>query len=71
MEENIRHSAIANQYLTDRNLSLESKGIYAVLLSLPDRQYFSTKELAEICNDEIGTINNALSELKKAGYVDL
>jgi len=71
MEENRRYSVIPNQYLTDRNLSLESKGLYAILLSLSDRQYSSTNELAESCNDEISTINNVLSELKKTGYVDL
>jgi len=60
---------MSNFHLKDRTLSLKSKGLLSVILSLPDDWNYSTRGLAAISKEGIDCIGAALRELEAAGYI--
>lgn len=67
--KNANYTTMSNHHLRDRTLSLKGKGLQSMLLSLPDEWRYSVKGLAEICLEGRGSINAALQELEKRGYL--
>ena len=59
---------MSNIHLRDKNLSLKSKGLLSVALSLPDNWNYSLKGLASICKESITAIRSAIKELCQNGY---
>ena len=63
------YTVMSNYHLKDGTLSLKSKGLLAVMLSLPDEWNYSTRGLAAICKEGVDAIGAALKELETAGYI--
>lgn len=63
------YTVMSNYHLRDKNLSLKSKGLLSVILSLPDDWEYSIEGLVSICVENETAIKSALNELKKYGYL--
>lgn len=64
----IKHDYIIvqNEIVQDPSLSLKAKGVYSLLLSLPDNWEFSVKALTKLATDGKDSIASALRELENA-----
>jgi len=49
VEKNKNYTVMSNYHLKDKNLSLKSKGVLSVILSLPDDWSYTTCGLTTIC----------------------
>ena len=58
-----------NHHLKNKELSLRSKGLLSVILSLPDNWNFTIKGLAAISKEGGDAIRSSIRELEEAGYV--
>ena len=63
------YTVMSNHHLKDKNLTLKSKGLLSMMLSLPDEWNYTTRGLAAICKEGVDAIGTALKELEKAGYI--
>ena len=63
------YTVMSNYHLKDVSLSLKSKGLLAMMLSLPEDWNYSTRGLAAICKEGVDSIGNALKELETCGYI--
>ena len=63
------YTVMSNHHLRDVNLSLKSKGLLSMMLSLPEDWNYTTRGLAKICKEGVDAICGALRELEKAGYI--
>ena len=68
-QRNGNFTVMANYHLKDRALSLKAKGLFSVLLSLPDDWDFSLPGLAAICKEGMDAIRDAVKELESLGYI--
>lgn len=62
-------TVMSNYHLRDVELSLKAKGLLYLMLSLPEDWDYTTKGLACICKDGVGSITSALKELESHGYL--
>jgi len=60
---------IPNELLNDPNISWKAKGLYCHMASKVDSYNFTVRSLAKQFPDGVRSINNALKELKKRGWV--
>ena len=60
---------MSNYHLRDKALSLKSKGLLSMMLSLPEDWNYTTRGLAKICKEGVDAIGGALRELEAAGYI--
>ena len=68
--ERIRdYTVMSNHHLRDKALSLKSKGLLSMMLSLPEDWNYTTRGLAKICKEGVDAIGGALRELEAAGYI--
>ena len=65
------YTCIDNQPLSVKNMSLKSKGLLCLILSLPPSWDYSIEGLSQICEEGIGTIRRCIDELKELGYVEI
>ena len=63
------YTVMSNHHLRDKALSLKSKGLLSMMLSLPEDWNYTTRGLAKICKEGVDAIGGALRELEAAGYV--
>lgn len=63
------YTVMSNHHLRDGNLSLKSKGLLSMMLSLPEDWNYTTRGLTKICKEGVDAIGGALRELEKAGYI--
>ncbi len=63
------YTVMSNYHLRDKNLTLKSKGLLSMILSLPDEWNYTTRGLAAICKEGVDAISSALKELETAGYI--
>ena len=63
------YTIIANTHLKERKMSLKSKGLLTLMLSLPDDWNYSLKGLVSLCSESESAIKSSLQELKKFGYL--
>ena len=63
------YTVMSNFHLKDRSLSLKSKGLLSLILSLPEDWNYTTRGLAAICKEGVDSIGTALKELECAGYI--
>jgi hypothetical protein len=68
-KEDVGFAQIKNDVLTDGNLSLKAKGLFAYLYSKPDDWDFSGDRMADENLDGRKSIYSALKELEKSGYL--
>ena len=64
------YTVMSNTHFKDKRLSLKAMGILSLMLSLPDNWDYSVAGLAAIVSDGRDSINKALSELEKYGYLE-
>lgn len=60
---------VINSVLSNKNLSLKAKGLYALIYSKPDGWDFSTVRLKEESTDGICSTDEAIHELESAGFL--
>lgn len=63
------YTVMSNHHLKDTGLTLKSKGLLSMMLSLPDEWNYTTRGLAAICKEGVDAIGAALRELEQAGYI--
>jgi predicted transcriptional regulator len=64
------YSIISNEILKRKDLSLKSKGLLTLILSLPDKWELSVNGLVAIVKESKNTIYSILKELNGFGYVE-
>ena len=63
------YTVMSNYHLKDTGLSLKSKGLLSMMLSLPESCNYTTRGLAAICKEGVDAIRSAIHELEAAGYI--
>ena len=63
------YTVMSNHHLKDTGLSLKSKGLLSIMLSLPESWNYTTRGLAAICREGVDAIGSAIRELETAGYI--
>ena len=56
------YTVMSNHHLRDKALSLKSKGLLSMMLSLPEDWNYTTRGLAKICKEGVDAIGGALRE---------
>ena len=69
IEKTHDYTVMSNHHLKDRTLTLKSKGLLSMMLSLPDEWNYTTRGLAAICREGVDSIGAALKELEAHGYI--
>ena len=69
VEKNSNYTTMSNYHLKDQRLSLKSKGLLSLMLSLPDTWDYSLNGLCAICKEGIDAIKSTLKELREYGYL--
>ena len=69
IEKTRNYTVMSNHHLRNAGLSLKSKGLLSMMLSLPDDWNYTTRGLAKICKEGTDSIGSALKELERAGYI--
>ena len=62
------HITINSAILKDKNVSLKAKGLFALVMSLPDNWDFSLKGICAITKENYTAVNSSIKELIDAGY---
>lgn len=65
------YTIMSNYHLKEKNMSLKSKGLLSVMLSLPNNWDYSIAGLVAISQENETAIKSALSELKQFGYLEV
>ena len=69
VEKNHSYTVMANHHLRDERLSLKSKGLLSLILSLPDNWRISIEGMTQFSSDGKDAIRSAIRELTDAGYI--
>ena len=69
IEKTRDYTVMSNHHLRNARLSLKSKGLLSMMLSLPEDWNYTTRGLAKICKEGTDSIGSALKELERAGYI--
>ena len=69
IEKTRDYTVMSNHQLRNARLSLKSKGLLSMMLSLPEDWNYTTRGLAKICKEGTDSIGSALKELERAGYI--
>lgn len=67
--KNNHFSIVSNAIIRDTNLSLKARGLFILMLSLPERWEFSVKGLSKIAGEGLDAIRSGLHELEEQGYL--
>lgn len=70
VEKNKNYTVMSNYHLRDKELSLKSKGLLSLMLSLPEEWDYTLKGLSIICKEGIDAIRVSINELEKNGYIE-
>lgn len=65
------YTVMSNTHLRERGMSLKAKGLLTIMLSLPDDWDYSVRGLVAICSEGEHSVETALLELKKFGYLQV
>ena len=69
VEKNHSYTVMSNHHLRDERLSLKSKGLLSLILSLPDDWRISIEGMTQFSADGKDAIRSAIRELTDAGYI--
>ena len=69
IEKTRDYTVMSNHHLRNAGLSLKSKGLLSMMLSLPEDWNYTTRGLAKICKEGTDSIGSALKELERSGYI--
>lgn len=64
------YTVMSNHHLRNKELSLKARGLFSIILSLPDDWDYTVKGLAYICKEGADSIRSALKELEQQGYIE-
>ena len=67
--KNNNFSIVSNAIIRDTNLSLKARGLFILMLSLPEGWEFSVRGLSKIAGEGLDSIRSGLHELEKQGYL--
>ena len=70
IEKNKNYTVMSNHHLRNKELSLKSKGLLSLMLSLPEEWDYTLKGLSIICKEGIDAIRMSIVELEKQGYIE-
>lgn len=65
------YTVISNFHLKEKDMSLKSKGLLTLMLSLPNDWDFSLKGLVSLCCESERAIKTSIQELKEFGYLKI
>lgn len=68
-EKNRNFTTMSNYHLRDKRLSLKTKGLMSVILSLPDDWNYSVRGLAVFLDIGESAVKSSLAELEACGYL--
>lgn len=68
VEKKKNYTTVNNSIVWNREISLKAKGLYFMIMTLPDNWCFTMKGLAEICKEGRDSLYNTVNELIKHGY---
>ena len=71
VEKTKDYTVMSNYHLKEPSMSLKSKGLLSLILSLPDDWNYSIAGLVSICKENETSIKNTLDELKQFGYLEI
>ena len=66
--KNANYTTINNTCLKDKNISLKAKGLFAIVMSLPDNWNFTIEGIIEIVKESETAVYSAIKELVDFGY---
>ena len=69
IEKTRDYTVMSNHHLRNAGLSLKSKWLLSMMLSLPEDWDYATRGLAKICKEGTDSIGSALKELERARYI--
>ena len=69
VQRSIGYTVLPNGILRDTGLSLKTKGLFAIILSLPEDWDYSVAGLATVAGCGRDAIRSALGEMEQAGYL--
>lgn len=70
IEKNKEFVVMSNKFLRNKEMSLKSKGLLALCLSLPEDWNYSLNGLCAIVKENQTSIRSALKELEKHGHLE-
>ena len=63
------YTIMSNHHLRNKALSLKSKGLLSLMLSLPEDWDYTTRGRASICKEGVDSVCATVRELEAAGYI--
>lgn len=63
------YTIMSNHHLRNKALSLKSKDLLSLMLSLPEDWDYTTRGLASICKEGVDSVCATVRELEAAGYI--
>lgn len=69
-QKNKNYVTFCNAIMKEKSITLKAKGLYSLVMSLPDDWDFSVAGICTICTEQSGAIYSAINELIVAGYCD-
>lgn len=69
IEKTRDYTVMFNHHLSNVELSLKSKGLLSMMLSLREDWNYTTRSLTKTCKEGADSIGSAMKELKRAGYI--
>ncbi|EOU1763544.1 TPA: helix-turn-helix domain-containing protein [Clostridium perfringens] len=70
VEKNKKYTVVDNYFIDDPNISLKAKGLLLMFLKRPDNWDIYLSELEKCCKDKKDSMNTAIKELEKFGYIE-
>lgn len=69
IEKTQNYSVMSNYHFKEKDMSLKSKGLLSLMLSLPDSWDYNISGLCRLSKDGKDSVMSALAELEKFGYL--
>lgn len=69
VHKNENYTVLSNYHFKERGMSLKAKGLLSLMLSLPEGWDYSAAGLVTLSKDGKDSVNAALKELEKFGYL--
>lgn len=69
VHKNENYTVLSNYHFKERGMSLKAKGLLSLMLSLPEDWDYSAAGLVTLSKDGKDSVNAALKELEKFGYL--
>lgn len=69
VHKNDNYTVLSNYHFKEKGMSLKAKGLLSLMLSLPENWDYSAAGLVTLSKDGKDSVNAALKELEKFGYL--